>query len=482
MISSWTVSEVRAAEEALMARLPDGALMQRAATGLATRCAELLHDARGGIYGRQVVLLVGAGNNGGDALFAGARLARRGVRVLAIAVRTPHPAGLAALLAAGGSMVSANDVEAALASADLVIDGIVGIGGRGGLRPEAARLARAAAVSGAVVVAVDVPSGVDADTGIVAGEAVHADVTVTFGCLKPGLLVGDGAVMAGLVELVDIGLVDLVESQARARLLTMEDVSGQWPRPLPFDDKYTRGVVGIAAGSERYPGSAVLAVGGALAGPAGYLRYVGDAADAVRARWPETVCTPRYEDAGRVQAWVVGSGLGTDEAAARAVRSILDTDVPVLLDADAITIVAEHPDWLRGRVADTVLTPHDREFARLMGADVGDDRIGAANEAAERCESIVLLKGDRTIIAAPGGVPFVNPAGSPALATAGSGDVLSGLIGSLLAGDVPAHFAAACGAFAHGLAGRHAAAAGPVSASRLVDAVRSAVHTITAGE
>lgn len=485
---AWPVEAVRAAEETLMARLPDGALMRRAASGLARRCAELLRTAAGGVYGSPVVLLVGTGNNGGDALYAGAELARRGAAVDALVIRGGHPGGLAALRRAGGRVHAAGYGEdnRRIGAAALVVDGLLGIGGRGGLRVEAAALAQAAAfarAAGTVVVAVDVPSGVDADTGAVAGEAVGADVTVTFGCLKPGLVVGAGARHAGLVELVDIGLGPELPRPPLLSVTTLEEVASRWPRPEADHDKYTRGVVGIAAGSATYPGSAVLAVGGALAGPAGYVRYAGAAADAVRARHPEAVCTERVADASRVQAWVVGSGLGTDDAARQVVHDVLGQDVPVLLDADAITIVADHPDWVRDRVAATLLTPHDREFARIAG-EVGDDRVGAARRAADELDATILLKGDRTIVAAPPGAEcggasvHVSPTGSPVLATAGSGDVLSGLAGSLLAAGLPAHTAGAYAAFVHGLAGRYAAADGPVSASTVVDALRPAVHTV----
>jgi len=486
---AWPVDAVRAAEEGLLARLPEDVLMRRAAAGLARRCADLLKDVRGRVYGAQIVLLVGTGNNGGDALYAGATLARRGAQVHAITVRGGHANGLAALRAAGGHVHAAGYGEdnRRIAAATLIVDGLVGIGGRGGLRVDAAALAQATAfarAAGAIVVAVDVPSGVDADTGAVSGDAVSADVTVTFGCLKPGLLVGEGARRAGLVELVDIGLA--FTTPPLATVVTLAEVARRWPRPGAGDDKYTRGVVGIAAGSATYPGSALLAVSGALAGPAGYVRYAGPAADAVRAEHPETVCVERFADAGRVQAWVVGSGLGTDDDARQVVRDALASDVPVLLDADAITIVAEHPEWLQDRAAPTLLTPHDREFARIAGSGPGPDRIAAARAAAGKLDATVLLKGDRTIVAAPpsghgGESVHVNPTGSPVLATAGTGDVLSGLAGSLLAAGLPPHEAGAFAAFVHGLAGRYAAETGPVSASTLAVALRAAVRTVLDG-
>src|SRR5215469_2835578 len=217
MRTAHTVATVRAAEQALMAKLPAGTLMQRAATALAATCASLL----GQVYGTRVVVLAGSGDNGGDALYAAARLAGRSAGVTAIAAGARlHEAAAAELVARGGRLAAATDDSAgggkvtldarrAIASADLIIDGLTGIGGHGGLREPAATLAGLAVrarADGALVIAVDLPSGIDADTGEVHGAAVQADVTVTFGTLKPGLLVDPGASLAGLAELIDIGL------------------------------------------------------------------------------------------------------------------------------------------------------------------------------------------------------------------------------------------------------------------------------------
>ncbi|MGW5699112.1 NAD(P)H-hydrate epimerase, partial [Streptomyces asiaticus] len=316
---AYSVETVRAAERELMARLPEGALMQRAAAGLAAACADLL----GRVYGSRVALLVGSGDNGGDALYAGARLARRGAGVTAVLLNPDraHGGGLAALRAAGGRVAAVGGgseangaAEAAVARADLVIDGIVGIGGKGGLRPDAERLVRA--VRG-IVVAVDLPSGVDADTGEVRGSAVRADATITFGAYKPGLLIDPARTHAGALRLVDIGLDAHLPADPDVEALQHEDVAAMLPRPSAESDKYRRGVVGVVAGSARYPGAAVLAVSGALRGGAGAVRYVGPAADTVIARFPETlVHSGPPAKAGRVQSWVVGPGLG-DGAAAR---------------------------------------------------------------------------------------------------------------------------------------------------------------------
>jgi len=337
----WPVEQVRAAEDALMATLPAGALMQRAAYGLAVHCGRLLPRR----YGARVALLVGAGNNGGDALYAGATLARRGAQVTAVLLSPDraHPGGLAALRAARGRAVGADQGGGAVRGADAVLDGVVGIGGRGGLRPAAAALAGVARESGAVRVAVDVPSGVDSDTGDVPGAVFDADVTVTFGCLKPGLLVGAGAVAAGRVEQVDIGLLPYLPPP-RLQVLEAADVALTVPRPGPEDDKYARGVVGVAAGSKQYTGAAVLATAAAAHGPAGMVRYAGGAADLIRAWLPEVIASDGPpSQAGRVQAWVVGPGIGTDdagEAMLEVARAVPDLNNPPiewrLGDAEAL--------------------------------------------------------------------------------------------------------------------------------------------------
>ncbi|MEW2807741.1 NAD(P)H-hydrate dehydratase [Streptomyces massasporeus] len=474
MRTAYSVETVRNAERELMARLPEGALMQRAAAGLAAACADLL----GRVYGSRVVLLVGSGDNGGDALYAGARLARRGAGVTAVllAPERAHAAGLAALRRAGGRVAGAGDGEVLVEGADLVVDGIVGIGGKGGLRPDAVPLAAAAGRSRGAVVAVDLPSGVDADTGEVHGHAVRADLTVTFGTHKPGLLIDPAREYAGSVRLVDIGLELPAEPELEA--LQHEDVARLLPVPGAESDKYRRGVVGIAAGSARYPGAAVLAVSGALRGGAGAVRYVGPAGDAVIARFPETLVSDQgAKHAGRVQAWVVGPGAGDDAAT---VAEVLAADVPVLIDADGLRLA--DAEVVRGRRAPTLMTPHAGEAAALLGVERGEvesGRLTAARELARRYGATVLLKGSTTLVAdSGGGAVRVNPTGTGWLATAGSGDVLSGLGGSLLAAGLSAVAAGSVGAYLHGLAGRLAADGAPVGAHDVADAVPGAWRNV----
>jgi hydroxyethylthiazole kinase-like uncharacterized protein yjeF len=494
MRNAHATADVRTAERALMARLPAGTLMSRAAAGLASVCAKLL----GQVYGSRVVVLTGSGDNGGDALFAGALLAARGAAVTAISPSgRVHDQGVAALRGASGRIMLSPDAAAAaevLGGADLIIDGLLGIGGRGGLREPAAGLARltaAAREDGAAVVAVDVPSGVDADTGEVAGEAVRADVTVTFGAWKPGLLIDPGASYAGVVEFVDIGL-DPSLGEPALSALQAADVAAILPRPSAESDKYRRGVLGLLAGSAQYTGAAVLSTGSAIHGGAGMVRLVSAEAalTAARQHWPEAVVAvadpsaPQHsiEAAGRVQAWAAGPGMGTGDDAAGLLAAVLATDLPVLVDADGITILAQHRELLH-RSAPTLITPHAGELARITGADRQDieaRRLEHATAAAAELGVTVLLKGSTTIIAEPpGGTVLVNSTGSAWLATAGSGDVLSGLAGALLAQGLRPALAAAAAAYLHGMAGRLAARDAPIGASDLITALPAAIRTVT---
>ncbi|MEO6821875.1 MAG: NAD(P)H-hydrate epimerase [Candidatus Nanopelagicales bacterium] len=487
-----------------MAVLPEGALMQRAAAGLAVVCAAELKSRVGQVTGSRVLLLVGAGDNGGDALYAGARLARRGARVDALLVdKRWHVRGAQALRAAGGRVQEVDDLIVAgeqIASTDLVLDAILGIGGRGGLREPAATLAGIAYATEVPVVAVDLPSGVDADTGWVEGAAVHAGRTVVLGVLKPGLLAGPGTSHAGELTVIDIGL-DLrgaADLPGSVRLMTDSLAAQAIPRPGAADDKYTRGVLGITAGSATYPGAAILCTGAARHGAAGLVRYVGPVSGEVVRRWPDVVASEGSPaGAGRVQCWLAGPGRGTDEDARRAALEALASEVVVVLDADALTLLAGHDDVraaVRTRLAPTVLTPHAGEFARLGGADPGRDRIGAVRGLAANLRAVVLLKGSATVVADPEGTTYVSNNAPPELATAGSGDVLSGIVGSLLAhaqaqserhgtqlSDASAAALAAAAAYVHGLAGSVAASSGrPVAAVDVVAAVPAAVARLRA--
>ncbi|WP_197382354.1 NAD(P)H-hydrate dehydratase [Mycolicibacterium mengxianglii] len=466
----YSAAAIRAAEAPLLASLPDGVLMRRAAYGLATAIAGELRAQTGAVAGRKVCAVIGSGDNGGDALWAATLLRRRGVAAEAVLLNPEraHRAGLRAFLAAGGRIV-----EKISGTVDLVIDGVVGISGSGPLRANAAEVFSS---SCAPVVAVDIPSGVDVHTGATPGAAVHAAMTVTFGGFKPAHALAD----CGRVQLVDIGLhlpeTDLLGFEAA-------DVRARWPIPGTTDDKYTQGVTGILAGSATYPGAAILCTGAAVAVTSGMVRYAGSAHGEVVSHWPEVVAAPDLSAVGRVQSWIVGPGLGTDEAGARALMFALDTDLPVIVDADALTILAAHPDLVQARAAPTVLTPHAGEYARLAGHPPGDDRVAAARSLADAFGATVLLKGNVTVIADPGGPVYLNPAGQSWAATAGSGDVLSGVIGALLASGLPAAEAAAAAAFVHARAAGLSAldpgpGGAPTSASRILAHLRSSIASL----
>jgi ADP-dependent NAD(P)H-hydrate dehydratase / NAD(P)H-hydrate epimerase len=469
----YCVDAIRDAEAPLLASLPDGALMRRAAYGLATAIIGELTARTGGVAGRRVCAVVGSGDNGGDALWAATFLRRRGVAADAVLLNPEHThhKSLQALRQAGGRVV-----QSVSAATDLVLDGVVGISGSGPLRPAAAEVFAAVDQARIPVVAVDIPSGIDVATGAITGPAVRAALTVTFGGLKPVHALAD----CGRVELIDIGLdlpgTGMLGFEAR-------DVAARWPVPGPRDDKYTQGVTGVMAGSSTYPGAAVLCTGAAVAATSGMVRYTGSAHSEVLAHWPEVIASPTPASAGRVQAWVVGPGLGTDATGAAALWFALDTDLPVLVDADGLTIVAAHPDLVANRTAPTLLTPHAGEFARLVGAPPGDDRVGACRRLADALGATVLLKGNVTVIADPGGPVYLNPAGQSWAATAGSGDVLSGVIGALLASGLAPAEAAAAGAFVHAQAAALSAAdpgpgEAPTSASRIVPHLRAALAAL----
>lgn len=499
MIEARSVAQVRSAEEVQFARLADGQLMQRAATGLSVVVAGLLSAGRGAVVGSRVVLLVGSGNNGGDALWAGAMLARRGVRVDAVTLAARwHEEGATALRRAGGHLQafapSSAAVEALIDEADIVVDGILGIGGSGGLREGAADLASRVARVGAIVVAVDVPSGVDADTGAVVGAAVSADVTVTFGAVKPGLLVAPGVLHAGAVTVIDIGLE--FDDDGCAFVIERDDVADWVPEPAQDDYKYRRAVVGVSAGSRPYPGAALLATSAARRANVGMTRFLDradGAAPLVVNRYPDVVMDgTNPADQHHVDAWACGPGYPGDADDAAAVTAVLAAPVPVVLDAGALTIVAESTavrDVIRARHERglvTVLTPHEGEFARIAPGllDRSGDRVAAVRDLAHDLGAIIVLKGPGTIIASPDGQVALDTEGTADLGTAGSGDVLTGITGAMLAGawatgrrDLTSlHHATAAAVWIHGAAGRLAGVGAPVVATDIADAVPAAIR------
>lgn len=466
MIRAYAVPDVRAAEAVAMAALPEGALMARAAAGLAQVAADRLRAREGS----RVVALVGGGDNGGDTLYAVAQLAREGALATAVLADADavHAAGLAAAQEAGVALAGENWAQA-LEAADLVLDGITGIGGRAGLR-EPARSWVEAIGDAAYVLAVDLPSGTDPEGRLGSAECVFADETVTFGAPKPGALLPATEPATGRLTVVDIGL-DLRDALPAVERLTPEDATRLWPVPDASSDKYSRGVVGIVTGSTAYPGAGVLSVLGALGAGPGMVRYLGPPSVAVfvHRQAPEAVTAN-----GRVEAYVLGSGVDPEDPddadQLRWSGQALASDLPCVVDAGALAIVAP-------RSAPTVLTPHAGELARLLTRlgsgvevardDVLADPLGHARTAADLLGAVVLLKGSTTLVVPPSalGVPPRSQADAPAwLATAGAGDVLGGVVGTLLAAGLDPVDAASLAALVHGRAASRASGGGPVRA------------------
>ncbi len=431
-----TPDEMRAIDAA--APEPLDVLVARAGTAVAREAERLL----GGVYGRTVNVIAGTGNNGADGRVAADRLRQRGVRV---------------------RLFEAAGCPASLPPADLVIDAAYGTGFRGEWI--------APAVGDAAVLAVDVPSGLDALTGAAGPGVLRADRTLTFQALKPGLLLGAGPGLAGDIVVADIGL-DV--STATRFLVEAADAGGWWPRRRTDSHKW-RAAVKAVAGSSDMPGAARLTTSAALRAGAGIVSLVSprptegapipvDAEVIATAAPPDGLAAAALADLGRFGSMIIGPGLGRDDGVLLAARAcVADASVPIVIDGDGVFACAWSADGagplLRDRVRSTVVTPHDGEFTHLTGAAPGADRIEAARTAATDLDVVVLLKGPTTIVAAPPmddepAATYLVDVGDERLATPGSGDVLTGMIGAALAAGASAPVAAASAAYLHGLAGR----------------------------
>lgn len=449
---------VRIAEmQAVDAEAPEpvDVLVDRAGAAVARAALDLL----GGAYGRRTVVVAGPGNNGADGRVAAARLARRGVRTTVFDVADAPPV---------------------LPEADLVIDAAFGTG--------ISRAYDAPDPGAALVLAVDIPSGIHGDTGRAVGRPMRADLTVTFAGLKPGLLLGDGPAHTGAVRIADIGL-DV--SRATIHLVDDASAAARWPRRRRGAHKWHQAVL-VVAGSPGMTGAASMAAEAAQRAGAGMVRLVspgvGHAPDAPRevvtvlvdeAGWADAL----VDDPGKVHAAAVGPGLGTSMATRHQIRTLLaGLRVPVVVDGDGLTALgADAAAVLAQRRAPTVLTPHDGEFARLAGAPPGDDRIADVRALAQATGAVVLLKGPTTVVAGPDGRVRLARAGDERLATAGTGDVLTGIVAALLAGGLDPLDAAAVGAHVHGLAGRTAPAPGAVASDVIAGIPLVLAHLLGGG-
>lgn len=434
---------------------PVEVLIERAGAAVARAALRML----GGSYGRRVVVVAGKGNNGADGRAAARRLRRRGVSV---------------------QIVEAAEAGTILPPSDLVIDAAYGTGFRGTwASPDP---------SGAPVLAVDIPSGVDGLTGAAGSGVRPADRTVTFAALKPGLVFPPGSVLTGRLELADIGL---PVSRASTFLVQASDVAG-WLPPRAVDAHKWRAGVWVVAGSPGMRGAARLAAAAAQRAGAGMVRLSSPGLDA-DSRAPTEVVSrflPSTAWAGdvlegmdRFHCLAIGPGLGRADATAQSVRTaVTQVPVPIVVDGDGLFALAwsgEGPRaLLRMRAAATILTPHDGEYSILTGTRVGPDRVAAARHLAADTKSVVVLKGPATVVARPDGVSYLVTAGDARLATAGTGDVLTGIISGLVASGVPAFEAAAAGAWIHGQAGRNGPERGLV-ASDLIDLIPGVLSALS---
>jgi NAD(P)H-hydrate epimerase len=464
--------------------VPTLTLMHRAGECLAVRAMEVME--RHGLP--RAVILCGRGNNGGDGLAAGRLLLGKGIGTTLHLLTDPStlgddPRAVLGELREAGVPLTVTPPEAlaaslaALPAPYLLVDALFGTGFRPPARPPWDGVIRAVNAAGQPVLAADLPSGLDADTGRVTGETVQATWTVTFGLPKPALFVHPAAARAGEVTVAGIGHPPGVLEEAEAGALLVEgSLARTMYRPRPAGGhKGTFGHLLVVAGSRRYPGAALLAALGGVRSGAGLVTLAapGSLAVTLAHHLPEVIPAPLpatpggsfspsapeamealLEGKGGV---VCGPGLGMEPESAGVVRALVTRcPSPLLLDADALNHLAEQPGTLEERRHPTVLTPHPGEMARLLGAsasDIGDDRLGALRRAAGAFPHTIVLKGAGTLTAAPGSPPLVNPTGNPGMASGGMGDVLAGLVGGLLAQGYPPLQAAALGVYLHGLAG-----------------------------
>ena len=451
MIPIVTPDEMRAIDAA--AAEPTEVLIQRAGAEVARHAATML----GGTYGRRVAVIAGKGNNGADGRVAAELLGQRGAQV---------------------TVLDPLDPPWQLPEMDLVIDAAYGTGFRGTWDPPN--------VGTAPVLAVDIPSGVDALTGAAAGPVLRATRTVTFAAYKPGLLIGDGPHLAGEVVVADIGL---RTGPVFTHLLEAVDVRAWWPRRASDAHKW-RSALRVVAGSAAMTGAAHLVSAAAMRAGCGMVQLsipgqisAAMPPEVVQAALPERGWAGEAADAlKRFTAAAIGPGLGrTDDTGEQVRHFVAATQLPLVIDGDGLFAVGWNADGapatLRRRTAPTVLTPHDGEYTTLTGDEVGADRLVAARRLAHDTGCVTLLKGPATIVAHPHGDALVVNTGDDRLATAGTGDVLTGIVGALLAAGAVPYRAAAMAAWLHGTAAQRCPRYGTI-ASDVVAAIPAALTAL----
>jgi hydroxyethylthiazole kinase-like uncharacterized protein yjeF len=443
--------EMRAADEAaISAGTPSEELMDRAAHACFVTALRML----GGAYGKRIVVVAGKGNNGGDGIICAAKLNAAGAQ--AYVVRAGEWSG---------------DVFARRARhADLVIDAIFGTGFSRAPSGDAQRAIEAINACAAPVLSVDIPSGVNGADGSVPGVAVRAAVTLAIQSLKVGHVSLPGALLCGRVDVADIGI---PVTTMTTFLPNARDVRGVLPDIDPDAHKYTVGALGVLAGSAGMTGAGILTARAAIRAGAGLVIcgvpsstlavFENAVTEAIKVPLPETEgqleakAVDEFADRlERCRALAVGPGLGRGPRAIAVVRRVLEVALPLVIDGDGlwalVEVLKDEPDALRVRDHDTVLTPHGGEFAFLAGKAPGDDHVDDARSLAARLGATVHLKGRRAVTASSKGTVWVNTTGNPGAATGGTGDVLTGIVSSLMAQGMAGEGAAWSGAFLHGLA------------------------------
>lgn len=492
--------------------LPGIALMENAGGEVARKVAEVT----GGAGDKKVCVFAGKGNNGGDGFVAARHLTARGAKVKVFLqgatadVTGDARANLDILVNMGLEVIEVagerdcDKAALAAALADCLVDALLGTGFRGAVDGDLAAVVKIINTAGKPVVSVDVPTGIDADTGQIRGAAVQATHTVTFGLLKPGLLFQPGAAHAGAVTVADIGLPAalMTDTAIRQNAVTAALARRLLPQRLPGAHKGTGGRVALVAGSTGLTGAAVLAAMAAVRAGAGLVTLGIPAAlnGIMEVKLTEVMTKPLADEAGgafglaaveeaaalaaAADVLAVGPGLGRADDTFAAVRELVrQARCPLVIDADGLNALAGHADILLESEALAVLTPHAGELARLTGRTpeaINADRLEAARQAAAELGAIVVLKGPGTVVAYPDGEVFINTTGNAALATGGTGDVLTGVIAALVAQGLSSHDAAVAGVFLHGLAGEIAARTGLIgmAAGDLLPALPAAIASL----
>ncbi len=495
-IPLFFVRDIRALEQAFAKshpRLSKGGLMQRAGTAVAAAASAMAGRKKGA----RILALAGPGNNGGDAWVAAELLRKAGQRVTVVPIgagqstENAAKAARAAFIAAKGAVA---DTLPDPIEADVILDGLFGIGLTRAPDGDVARAIAAANACGVPILSIDIPSGLNADTGRAPGAVIRAHTTLTFIGAKPGLFTGAARDVCGQVDIETLGV---ALPASPGTLLAREQVAALIPPRVHDSHKGTYGNAALVGGAEGMVGATILAARAALMMGPGKV-YAGIAArevppyDAIN---PEILLRRAEEvvEDSTVSALAIGMGMGTDKTAPRLMTAALARDIPMVFDADALNLISANPSIGAAFKAKTagippqstsfILTPHPGEAARLLDVraeEIEADRVGAARRLADAFNALVVLKGSGTIIAVPGGEFFVNPTGNPGMASGGMGDALAGMIVAFLAQGLPAIDAARLAVYLHGAAAdaciEHGMAPHGLTASEVIFEARSLLN------